>query len=313
MVDMRFGFAVKVLGGGGLPSHDSRRWQSGPHVRESIRMLYDILGYLNENDIRMYRMSSDFIPYGTHPGMPQFHHQLEECRQELKDLGDEAKRLDIRLSLHPSQFVVLNAEDEKVACKAIADLAQQAELLDKMGLDSEAVVVTHVGGLYGDKGKSLERFVERWKQFPEHAKRRVVVENDERLFSVEDILRINKQTGARLIFDYQHHMLNPGSLDMVEALEACLDTWPSEQTPKIHFSSPRTEMREVERKNRLTGKKEIVYQPPLISQHADYINPLEFMLFMQKARGLRFDVMLEAKSKDLALIALRKFLQERRD
>jgi UV DNA damage endonuclease len=273
-------------------------------------MLRDIFDYLNRHDIRMYRMSSDVVPYGTHPEMPQFHNQIDECADELRELGEKAKELDIRLSLHPSQFVVLNAEDEEIAGKAIADLTLQSELLDVMGLDLEAVVVTHVGGVYGSKQDGLERFVERWHKMPESARRRVVVENDERLYSVEDTLWINRRTGTRLIFDYQHHMLNSGKLNLTEALESCLDSWPAEQTPKIHFSSPRTEMRTLERKSPATGKKEQVYQPPLISQHSDYINPLEFALFMEKAHGLRFDVMLEAKSKDLALIALRKFLEK---
>ena len=108
---MRFGFAVKVLGCGGLPSHDSRRWQSGPHLSVSIELLHRVFAYLEANRIRMYRMRSDVIPYGTHPEMPQFHNQINECRRELEALGREAKRLNVRLSLHPSQFVVLSAED----------------------------------------------------------------------------------------------------------------------------------------------------------------------------------------------------------
>ena len=74
----------------------------------------------------------------------------------------------------------------------------------------------------------------------------------------------------------------------------------------MHFSSPRTELREVSRKNAETGKKETVLQPPLNSQHSDYVNPFEFIDF---ARALPMDssvdIMLEAKAKDLALLRLR--------
>lgn len=307
---MRFGFAVKVLGNGGLPSHDSRRWQSSPHLSVSITMLYNIFKYLHKNQIRMYRMSSDFAPYATHPEMPQFHNQINECRAELRDIGKKAKELDIRLSLHPSQFVVLNAIDDSIAQKAAADLLSQSELLDAMELDNEAVVVTHVGGIYGDKDISIGRFIERWHRLPEPARRRVVVENDERLFSVRDTMQIHESTGARLIFDYQHHMLNPGNQELNSALEQCLKSWPEGQKPKIHFSSSRTEMRILEKRNPLTKKKERAYQPPLISQHADYINPLEYIMFMKQLPNKTFDVMIEAKSKDLALLSLRKFLIE---
>src|SRR5690606_232178 len=128
--ERRLGFAVKVLGRGGLPSHDTRRWRSGPSVAVSIEALHRILGYLREQEIRMYRMTSDFVPYATHPDLPQFHAQIEEHAAGLADLGRRARQLDVRLSLHPSQYVVLNAEDDSIALKSMADLDSQARLLD---------------------------------------------------------------------------------------------------------------------------------------------------------------------------------------
>jgi UV DNA damage endonuclease len=43
---VRLGFAVKVLGEGGLTSHDARRWQSGPHLWTSLEALRAILDHL---------------------------------------------------------------------------------------------------------------------------------------------------------------------------------------------------------------------------------------------------------------------------
>jgi UV DNA damage endonuclease len=68
----RLGFAVKVLGAGGLPSHDTRRWQSGPHLRVSLERLAVIFDRLAAEDVRMYRMASGLVPYGSHPQMRQF-------------------------------------------------------------------------------------------------------------------------------------------------------------------------------------------------------------------------------------------------
>jgi UV DNA damage endonuclease len=92
---------------------------------------------------------------------------------------------------------------------------------------------------------------------------------------------------------------------MLEALRAILDTWPQGVRPKIHFSTPRTELREVARKDRKTGKSEKVHLAPVWTGHADFCNPFEFLTFMRTAAGLEFDVMLESKAKDLALIRLR--------
>ena len=95
-------------------------------------------------------------------------------KDELAELGAVARRMNLRLSLHPSQYIVLNAADEEIARKSIADLVAQADILDGMGLDDNAVVITHVGGVYGDKATSMQRWVERYKALPEHARARLI-------------------------------------------------------------------------------------------------------------------------------------------
>lgn len=304
---MRFGFAVKILGDPSLKSHDTRRWQNNPHLSVSIGYFREILRYLNRNDIRMYRISSDFAPYVTHPDLPQFHGQIDECQDELAEVGALAKEYDIRLSFHPSQYVVLNSPDERIASHAVEDFRAQGSILDAMGQGSEAVVVTHVGGVYGDKEGGIRRFVSRCERLPDETKRRLVVENDESSFSIGDVLRISREVGIPVVFDYLHHMNhNAERLEIREAVEQALATWPPDVTPKIHFSSPRTDLRELRRRSPRTGRMETAFLPPLLSQHSDYVNPYEFAFFMQELRKPPdFDVMLEAKAKDLALLRLR--------
>ena len=327
---MRFGFAVKVIGHGGnlatvpaeagMPSNDARKWQSGPHVRQSIVFMHEIFHYLHKVDIHMYRMSSDFAPYLTHPDMPQFHNQLEEAKDELAELGALARGYDIRLSLHPSQYILLNALDEDVAHKSIADLNAQARLLDALGCGPESVVVTHIGGVYGQRDESLARFIRRYKELPEETKRRLVVENDDVSYSVTDTLRIHQETGCPLVFDNLHHFcFNPEGMPMRAALRAVLDTWPEAVTPKIHYSSPSTDfVTTVEKEKGAAGRDKTVTKlhAPLLKAHADFINPLEFVQFWEAvcADSLRpFDIMLEAKAKDVALLRLRRELARQRE
>jgi UV DNA damage endonuclease len=124
-------------------------------------------------------------------------------------------------------------------------------------------------------------------------------------------LWINERTGVPLVFDNLHHWCNDRDrIDQAAALAACLRTWPAGVRPKIHFSSPRTELRLVERLSTKTGKAEQVQAPPIWSGHADYLNPFEFITLMRGAAGLPpFDVMLECKQKDRALLQLREDLQ----
>lgn len=308
---MRLGFAVKVMGQPGLPSNDARRWQSGPHLRVSLQYLGAIFDYLAAHDITMYRISSDLAPYVTHPDMPQFHAQIDECALELRELGARARAQGLRLSFHPSQYILLNSPDEKLTTKSIADLSAQAHMLDCMGLPPEAVLVTHVGGVYGDHESGKARWARTWESLPDHVRRRLVLENDDTRYGVADILWIHERTGVPLVYDYLHHWCHdPVGIDQQAALAACLRTWPEGVTPKIHFSSPRTEMRTIERKNRKTAKVEQVQAPPIWSGHADYINPFEFITLLRGAADQRpFDTMLECKVKDLALLRLRDDLR----
>ncbi len=304
---MRLGFVVKPLARPELKSHDSRRWQNHPHLSVSLAYLRDVFTYLGTAHIDMYRMSSDLVPYATHPDMPQFHRQVVECEAELAAAGALAGRLRLRLSFHPSQHVVLNSPDEDLVAKSAADLIVQAAILDGMGLGLEAVVVTHMGGVYGDRESARNRFVSAFERLPEATRRRLALENDDVRFGVADTLWVHGCTGVPLIFDNLHHRLhNPDGRSLRDALAACLATWPQGVRPKIHFSSPRTEWL-IETG---VGGEEPMIRQTRWAYHSDYVNPFEFIDFLRMANGLpTFDVMLEVRAKDLALLQLRDDLR----
>ena len=274
---MRLGFAVKVLGDGGLPSHDTRRWQSGPHLRWSLEALHGVIDYCERNRIRMYRMTASLAPYATHPG----------------------------------QYVVLNSEDPAVRDGAIRDLELQADLMDAMGLGPEAVVVLHVGGAAGGLEAGMDRFRAGLERLSDRARDRLVIENDDRTYALSHVLALHERTGLKIVWDILHHHCNdPDGIQDREALEAALATWPAGVTPKIHFSSPKTAMEE--RKKRVGRRVERSWVLPQLRAHADVIDPIAFEQFLREtAAGLDFDVMLEAKAKDLALLRLRAQLEVR--
>lgn len=166
---------MKVLGAPALKSHDSRRLQSNPHLRVSLEYLNEIFTYLAENGISMYRMSSDLAPYATHPDLPQFHKMLHECARELRETGARARRMDLRLSFRPSQYIVLNGTDEALVEKGMWDVETQAAILDRMELGPEAVVVMHVGGVYGDRRAGCTRWIRTWERLSVRARARLVL------------------------------------------------------------------------------------------------------------------------------------------
>jgi UV DNA damage endonuclease len=305
MVSRKLGFAVKVVGEPGLPSHDTRRWQSKPHLSVSLERLRGILEYLARVQIGMYRLPSGLVPYATHPDLPQFHGQLEACAAELADVGARVNELGIRLSSHPAQFVVLNSASESVRAAAARDVELQARLLDAMGLGPEAVVVLHVGSAEGGHEAGMVRFLRAVEQLSERARARLVIENDDRVYSLKHVLEVSGQSGLRVVWDVlHHHCHDPDGVPDREALQLALATWPDGQTPKIHYSSPRTAV--VAR----PGKAGLLL--PQLRAHADMVDPVAFEWFLDgPARGLGFDIMLEAKAKDAALLRLREQLAGR--
>ena len=305
---MKLGFAVQVLGQPGLKPNDTRRWQNNPHLSVSLAYLRDILVHLRQIDVHMYRLSSDLAPYVTHPDLPQFHNQIAQCQDELAALGEFVRQDRLRLSFHPGAHAILNAQDPAITAKAIDDLCALASILDHMHLGPEAVIVIHVGGQYGDKPSSMQRFVDRYLVLDEPLQRRLVLENDDRVYTVGDTLAVHRQTGIRVVFDRLHNQCNPTpGLNERDALRLALDTWSEGEKPKIHFSSPRTSMNLSRRgsgADRQYGARE-----PRLSHHADLIDPFSFVEFLRSAAGDHdFDVMLECKAKDIALLRLRRYL-----
>jgi UV DNA damage endonuclease len=300
---MRLGFVVKPLARPTLKSHDSRRWQNQPHLTVSLAYLRDVLGYLVESGISMYRMSSDLAPYASHPAMPQFHNQLAESEAELAAAGAEARSHGLRLSFHAVAATVINSPDPVVAASSAADLNTLAGILNAMQLGPESVVIAHIGGVYGDPAAALERCARAIDALPAATRARLVIENDDTRFGVTDALWIHERTGVPVAFDRLHHRLRGGdTMPDRDALAACLATWPEGVRPKIHWSTPRTEWLVESR-----GGDE----PPKVTRtrwmyHADYVNPFELIDFLRLAAGLRpFDIMLEVRAKDLALLQLR--------
>ena len=174
-----------------------------------------------------------------------------------------------------------------------------------------AVVVLHVGGVYEDPAASLERFVRRYEALPPAVRRRVVLENDDRRYDWGDVWQVHERTGVPLVLDVLHHQVhNRQRIALRQALAAALSSWPSGVTPKLHFSTPRTDVRSLEGSGRL--------KLPTWTEHADFCNPFAFIDLLSQLDGLPdTDIMLEAKARDVALLKLRedvaRFAPEWRD
>jgi UV DNA damage endonuclease len=303
MSEYHLGVATRVLGAP-LRSHDSRRWQQQPHLSVSLAYLRDLLTYLHGQEIRFYRLSSQLAPYATHPDLPQFHRQIDECSLELAALGDLARSFGVRLTMHPPLYLQLGSDDGEQARRAAFDVEMAARLLEAMGLGSDSVLVIHAGHALGDPQRLLSTLARRIDGLPAPLRARLALEHDDRSIDLHDALWLHRRTGVPVVFDVLHHRcLNRRGTPLVEGLSLALNTWPAAQRPKIHLSTSRTEVRTARR----GGQSHLL--PPLPNQHSDFINPFECIDLLNSARAAHtvpFDIMVEAKACELAVLRLRQ-------
>jgi UV DNA damage endonuclease len=246
-------------------------------VAANLTCLRKILAYNVEHGLLFHRITSDLVPFASHP-ICTFS-WYEYFSDTFAELGGYCRDHGFRISMHPDQFVLLNAHDNVILDRSIDELMYHVQVLDLMGLDRTAKVQIHVGGVYGDKAASMDRFVENYRHLDPSITSRLVIENDERLYSVANCCEIHQRTGIPVLFDFFHHSLFNHGEPLAEILTAVRETW------KVHDGLPMVDYSSQEQTKR-TGA------------HAEQIDPDDFQKFLVASRPHDFDLMLEIKDKE---------------
>lgn len=257
----------------------------------NIEALEKILRYNIDNSIHFYRMTSNFIPLATHPDVMWDY--LKYFKKDLEYIGKLIKDNNLRVDAHPDQFNVINSDRENVVENTLRTLNMQVDLFEAMNYEQGKLVI-HIGGAKGGKDIALDRFINNLKNVPKRITDRLILENDDKTFNAKEVLQICERTNLPMVFDIHHHNCNNCEEDIKSLLPQIFKTWEDEElVPKIHFSSPR----EFEKDRK----------------HADYIDANRFLEFIYKAKesvNKDFDIMIEAKKKDIALNILVKDLKK---
>lgn len=284
---MRFGFACKTIG---VPHADQTTLtlaRADPENllrvgRHNLHALENMLRYCRETGIRLMRISSDIIPLASHPQIS--FDWRKHLQTELGNIEALLRECGVRVSMHPGQYTILNSPRAEVVERALDDLRFHADFLDAVGADGTARIILHLGGGYGDRRAALERLEENLHGLPACIRNRLALENDERIYTIEDVLKVCVRFGLSAVLDVFHHSLNPPSHgDMEYWLEKTAATWNMESgRQKIHYSQ------------QLPGGKP--------GMHSRTIRMREFLAFYERLRDRELDIMLEVKDKNLSAL-----------
>jgi len=257
-------------------------------VESNLKCLARILEYNIRNGLLFFRISSDIVPFASHRVCT--FDWASYFKQEFRELGECIRENDIRVSMHPDQFVLINSPRRDVIEKSINELVYHCRVLDSMELNASAKVQIHVGGVYGNWEKSVERFIENYVLLSDAVKKRLVIENDDRSYNLRDCISIHNKTGVPVVFDSFHHECLNNKEPLFDAVMKAGETWQKKDGVLMaDYSSQEKGMRK--------GK------------HAESIDIELFEKFMRETKGIDFDIMLEIKDKEKSALKALKLLK----
>ena len=260
-----------------------------PKIIQNLQDVLTMMDWNEENGIKVYRLSSDMFPHKSNPRAEDY--SFDFALALLKEIGMRSKLYNQRLTFHPGQYNVIGTPTREVFEKTIGDLACHAEILDLMGLDHNSVMVIHGGGTYKDNQGTIDRWCSQYQELPESVRKRLVLENCEKNFSIIDCLEVSRRVNIPVVFDTHHFecykLLHPEEEFMIPDtyIPDILESWKRREIkPKFHVS---------EQGSGRTG------------HHSDFIEEIpQYLLEIPEKYGVEIDIMIEAKMKEQAIMKL---------
>lgn len=263
-------------------------------ISHNLKTLDKMIEYNKNNNIKLFRISSDLIPFGsstlnTFPWDKDF-------INEFNKLAYKIKSFNMRFSFHPGQYTVLNSPSIEVMESAIEDLKYHQKLISLLGGNQENKMILHVGGVYKDKEASMNRFIERYNDLPKKIKTHLVIENDDHYYTLEDVMKISNITNIPVVFDLFHHQILPSysGYSVNQLINMVSQTWKKEDgRMKIHYSQ--------HDENKSKGA------------HSLTINSGVFLNVFSSLINEDLDIMLEVKDKNISAIKCINLLASKKD
>jgi UV DNA damage endonuclease len=258
-------------------------------VESNLSCLYQILNYNVQHQLFFFRIGSELIPFASHP-ICRFDWPMY-FETEFKQIGLFIRKHRLRVSMHPDPFTLINAEEESIFLRSLEELNYHVQVFECLKLDSTAKIQIHIGGIYGNKSASIQRFIRRYHQLDDRLKRYLVIENDDINYSVRDCLIIHKKTHIPVVLDVFHHQLHNNGESISEVFDLVRETWGVNHGPMmVDYSSQQPRSRK--------------------GTHATTVDTEDFKRFIYMTKRCDFDLMLEIKDKESSAIKAVKIVKK---
>ena len=256
-------------------------------IISNLKSLNNIIDYNIKNNIHFYRISSKIIPLATKDDV-KFDY-TNKYKSYYDTIGKKISDSKMRVDFHPDQFCVLNSVKSDVVSNSVKILEYHYNLLNMLNVNDK-ILILHVGSSTFGKENSISRFINNFNKLPIYLRKCIAIENDDKVFNVNDVLKISKVTSIPIVLDYHHHLCNKSDFSFVDIF----NSWGNSRV-KMHFSSP---------KNKRDYRS-----------HNKYINGDDFINFIEilKKYDRDIDIMLEAKGKDDSLFRLVRYIKYKTD
>lgn len=253
---------------------------------KNMQTTLEILQWNLDNDILFYRASSSMIPLSTHPVNDWVWWEDPDFLLIAGQIRELVQTHQMRISMHPGQYTVLNSPKPEVVQKSVEDLEYHDRLIQLLGGND---LIVHTGGAYGDKEQAKIRFAENYSKLSPSLRSRIRLENDDKTFTIRDVLDVHKLCGVPICFDIHHHNCNNDGqpVDIAEIIA----TWQGFGIPKIHIS---------------TGKEGFTDL-----RHHELVSEKDFQELLDLVKGEDVDIMFEAKLKEQSVLPFIKMLKEK--
>jgi UV DNA damage endonuclease len=252
-------------------------------ARDNAAALDQAVRHCHDLGIGAFRINSQILPLATHPVSGYALGDLDlngSIAASFRAAGALARALEVRLSFHPDQFVVLNSLTDRVVAASVEEMRLQGGIAELVGAD---VITLHAGGSAGGTEAGLERLERGIGRLDLESRGRLALENDDRRYGPAALLPLCERLGIPLVYDVHHHRCHPDALDVSDATHRAAAPRGG-RAPHFHISSPRAG-----------------WQGGDPRPHAEYVMLSDFP---DAWRGQRLTVDVEAKAKERAVLAL---------